>query len=311
MQKFWTHLKLKNGDQVKFVPPAPNGDQLGGVTQEERENIGLLKEEIANKLTKPSTAEVGKYFRVASIDAEGNPVLEAVDLPIATYENVGLVKPNVSYLTIKSDGTMGLNVASETTIDRRSIGRPLDAGIINYAVKASLTDSNRITMTDGEKSVACQTIGAEMPLRHIRLVTINDAGISDININTDENGNAFALTEIEIYAYVGATSGTKTISLAINTSKTETTGGYNMIKVQNPGNNNMHAVISKRTYWRAFAELSGVGGEAASQTPGNTFVSNRGASGVRNNEWSTASQIAINIDATTFPVGTNFDIWGR
>lgn len=32
-EKFWTHLKLKNGDKVKFIPPAPDGDQLGGITQ--------------------------------------------------------------------------------------------------------------------------------------------------------------------------------------------------------------------------------------------------------------------------------------
>lgn len=76
MDKFWTHLKLKNGDRVHFVPPAPDGDQLGGITQAERESIGDLLEDNAKQLNKPESGiAVGKYFRVASLDADGNPVL--------------------------------------------------------------------------------------------------------------------------------------------------------------------------------------------------------------------------------------------
>ena len=44
--KFWTHLKLKNGDQVKFVPPAPDGERLGGITQTERQMIGDVNRDL-------------------------------------------------------------------------------------------------------------------------------------------------------------------------------------------------------------------------------------------------------------------------
>lgn len=50
-EKFWTHLKLKNGDTVKFVPPAPNGTQLGGITEEERAKIGSALADIDKSLT--------------------------------------------------------------------------------------------------------------------------------------------------------------------------------------------------------------------------------------------------------------------
>ena len=37
--KYWDHLKLKNGDQVKFVPPSPDGDRLGGITETQMNKI--------------------------------------------------------------------------------------------------------------------------------------------------------------------------------------------------------------------------------------------------------------------------------
>lgn len=271
--------------------PADKVGEIKSNLEDLAEEVGLQKEEIASKQ--------GKIDDLDSIRDGAEKGATALQANVNSGKGIYL-----------SNGDLAINAATDNQIDAKSNNlRPLTSLNINRSVRAGLISNSQIT--DADKTDICRTIGAEMPLRHIRLVTINDAGISDVNINTDENGNAFALTEIEIYAYVGSTSGTKTISLAINTTKTETTGGYNIIKLQNVGNNNIHAVISKRTYWRAFAEISGTGGEAASQSPGTVFVSNRGASGVRNNEWSTASQIAINIDATTFPVGTNFDIWGR
>lgn len=41
--KKWTHLKLKNGDNVSFIPPAPDGAQLGGITQSQRESISQIQ----------------------------------------------------------------------------------------------------------------------------------------------------------------------------------------------------------------------------------------------------------------------------
>ena len=224
-EKIWEGFTNSEGDFVRFAPPPPNGDQLGGITQEERETIASNKDDYLaqqrsidildmNKLTSPASGlAVGKYFRVASIDEDGKAVLEAVDLPIATYETVGLIKPNVAYLTIKSDGTMGLNTASETTIDRRSVGRPLDAENLNYAVKATLTDSKRITMTDAEKAVACQTIGAEP--KKGEWVLKGTMTLDRLSVNVDLTG----CTEMIIVGTGSATSDTLI----------ETNGGNNLI----------------------------------------------------------------------------------
>lgn len=71
-EKFWTHLKLKNGDKVKFIPPAPDGDKLGGITQEERESIADAKSEIsqlqagkANKSDVPSDEHINNLIDTA------------------------------------------------------------------------------------------------------------------------------------------------------------------------------------------------------------------------------------------------------
>lgn len=68
--------------------------QDGGYTGTEEEfrkmlsedvpKISELKGDIASKLTKPETAQVGQIFRVQSINEDGTYVLEAVDMPICS-----------------------------------------------------------------------------------------------------------------------------------------------------------------------------------------------------------------------------------
>lgn len=66
------HIKDDNGEYITIN--ALGGDQSRDVEQ--------LKNEMPQKLTEPTGAQVGQFFRVASIDKDGHCVLEAVDIPI-------------------------------------------------------------------------------------------------------------------------------------------------------------------------------------------------------------------------------------
>lgn len=41
---YWDRLTLRNGDQVMFIPAAPEGERLGGVTENERNAIGHISD---------------------------------------------------------------------------------------------------------------------------------------------------------------------------------------------------------------------------------------------------------------------------
>ena len=59
------------------------------------EEFNQLADDMTGKLAEPAEGlAVGKYFRVAAIDEAGHAVLEAVDLPIASEINAGMVQVN-------------------------------------------------------------------------------------------------------------------------------------------------------------------------------------------------------------------------
>lgn len=75
-------------EYVKYI--APVVDQTYDPTSTNAQSGTAVAEAVEDKLTEPSSGlAVGKYFRVASIDADGHAVLECVDLPeqifVATY----------------------------------------------------------------------------------------------------------------------------------------------------------------------------------------------------------------------------------
>lgn len=62
-------------------------------------------------------------------------------------------------LDFLSDGGLYVDVAGTTQIDNRTIGRPIAAAQLNYAVKAALSDANHLTMTAAEQAVAQSVLG--------------------------------------------------------------------------------------------------------------------------------------------------------
>lgn len=67
IENFRSHITLKDGTKVRFIPPPPNGDRLGGITQEERESLTQLK----GDLDEVKTALVG-------VDAAADALMEVV-----------------------------------------------------------------------------------------------------------------------------------------------------------------------------------------------------------------------------------------
>lgn len=138
------------------------------------------KEALLHKLDKPETAPaVGKVLKIKSVNADGSFVCEWADdegadalkeVPIATKNSSGgIARFNDSYGigdggTWISEAFRGVPVivpATEGAItNRQAAYRPIIPSTANHMVKATLTDSNKMVLTDTEKASACQTIGA-------------------------------------------------------------------------------------------------------------------------------------------------------
>lgn len=166
MNKFWTHLKLKNGDKVQFVPPAPDGDRLGGVTQEEREQIGSLKEEIASKQDK-----IDDLDAIRDGAEKGATALQSV--PMAGTALGGIYSSGNRGVTV-SGGHIDVNKATDAEIDAKSQNyKPIVPASVDRAVRAGLISNSQIT--DADKADICRTIGAEqaygdfVQIEHFRL----------------------------------------------------------------------------------------------------------------------------------------------
>lgn len=144
-----------------------------------------------SKLTKPESGiAVGKYFRVASLDSEGNPVLEAVDLPNPTgYGGT----PGI----VNTWGDLGLSLvgsrlqilkASNQSIDEKvSDYRPIVPSNLEYAIRAGLLSNSKIT--DADKPQICETIGAERKKEWVLKGTIVGDENSRGNIDSGANVN--------------------------------------------------------------------------------------------------------------------------
>lgn len=102
----------------------------------------------------------------------------------ATASTVGVVKvPSTSGIELESDGSIFVNAASVSEIaERTESRRPIVPANLNAAIKAALTDSNRISdMTDTEKSNARKVIGADYgdDIRQLEQLLIPEAPIDD------------------------------------------------------------------------------------------------------------------------------------
>ena len=148
-------------------------------TQTQTDNL------LAPKLTEPaSNLAVGKYFRIASIDADGHAVLECVDaptapvqgvsaagttltpdangivnIPIATQNNPGIVKVTSSNGIGIYDGYLLISFAPPDSNFRRYNYQPVTPYCIDYAVKAAMTDGRGAAWTDAERLAALARMG--------------------------------------------------------------------------------------------------------------------------------------------------------
>lgn len=86
-----------------------------------------------------------------------------VNVPVASDNNIGVLQAASQYgVSVTSAGLAAINRATDTMIDARTNAyRPIVPLVLNHAVKAALSDANRISdMTDPEKANARGVIGA-------------------------------------------------------------------------------------------------------------------------------------------------------
>lgn len=117
------------------------------------------------------SVELNAYERIKQTDVQinGTSIVEngVANFPNAAsasnYGKLGVVKirTGTGIGRMNSDDSLAVVAASDSQIGSRANNYPIDPAHLNTAVKASLTDSNRIELTDDEKALACDTLGAE------------------------------------------------------------------------------------------------------------------------------------------------------
>ena len=152
----------------------PDVDEVVLMSEFEAAN-NKLEESIAEKLTEPiSGIEVGKYFRVASIDENGHVVLECADapqsidvqingssivadgianIPIGSNSVLGVFKVNGSGgIQVGDTGDLRVKSANKDTISKRNTSyQPIVPNTLDYAVKSAMCDGKGEAWTDAEK----------------------------------------------------------------------------------------------------------------------------------------------------------------
>lgn len=149
-----------------------------------------LKSEIATKITAPENPEVGKVFKIKSVNDDGTFIGEWADcanldvqikgksivtdgiaeIPIANRNNVFGVVKTVPYEfwgtgvgASSNDGQLRLYPASNGNIDaRQKINvSPISVNNLDYAVKAAMCDGKGAAWTAEEQAAARERMGAE------------------------------------------------------------------------------------------------------------------------------------------------------
>lgn len=156
---------------------------------EVEEKVTELKSEIATKITAPENPEVGKAFKIKSVNDDGTFIGEWADctnldvringesivqngvaeIPIANRDNVFGVVKTIPYefwgtgVGADRDGNLRLYPASENSIDaRQKINRsPISVNNLDYAVKAAMCDGKGAAWTAEEQANARDRIGID------------------------------------------------------------------------------------------------------------------------------------------------------
>lgn len=136
-EKYWTHLKLKNGDRAIFVPPAPDGERLGGINQDEKNaisnvnnNFGKISKSLVNIFDKENTPISHLYPRKPT----ASEVSAGVGVTYNSTTNCESViipcKPNTVYTVTKNKATKRFAVSCFA--EYPSVGDPAPKDSIVY-----------------------------------------------------------------------------------------------------------------------------------------------------------------------------------
>lgn len=199
-----------DGKPESFPPSEHNHDDRYYTEQEIDSQIQNLRNEI------PSLTEniVGITVNGTELPVEDKKVA----LPIGSTTNFGLVKGASGHGINVLSGEMRINAATYANIDARTANKPINTINLNYAVKAALTDENRISgLTDLEKKNACNTIGSVYDGQYelIEEITLSEK-VDSITRATDTQGNAYNFKAILIYAKFSANTDNSSIQVYVN-----------------------------------------------------------------------------------------------
>ena len=156
---------------------------------EVEEKVTELKSEIATKITAPENPEVGKAFKIKSVNDDGTFIGEWADctnldvringesivrdgvaeIPIANRDNVFGVVKTIPYefwgtgVGADRDGNLRLYPASNGNIDaRQKINvSPISVNNLDYAVKAAMCDGKGAAWTAEEQTAARERMGID------------------------------------------------------------------------------------------------------------------------------------------------------
>lgn len=142
-----------------------------------------LKSEIATKITAPANPEVGKVFKIKSVNDDGTFIGEWADcanldvringesivrdggiaeIPIAHGTKLGIVSGYTYYgIFTNSSGAIMCQNATEDIVNSRRVHYPVTASIIDYAVKAAMCDGKGAAWTAKEQAAARERMGID------------------------------------------------------------------------------------------------------------------------------------------------------
>lgn len=190
--------------------------------------IRRAKTEIATKITAPENPEVGKVFRIKTVNEDGTFIGEWADggvanldvqiagksivqdgvaeIPIASSSTFGVVKYlssfGISTNTGGKNGYLAVMQTSKLNIDgRRNDYQPISAPILDYAVKAAMCDGKGAMWTADEQAAARERMGAyRRDYRLIADITLEQES-SMLIVEKDADGKDISLRKAKIFVF--------------------------------------------------------------------------------------------------------------
>ena len=244
---------------------------------EVEEKVTELKSEIATKITAPENPEVGKAFKIKSVNDDGTFIGEWADctnldvringesivqngvaeIPIANRDNVFGVVKTIPYEfwgtgvgADSNDGQLRLYPASEKSIDaRQKINvSPISVNNLDYAVKAAMCDGKGAAWTAEEQAAARERMGI-------------DEWESILDITLEEESSFSADFEHEykkLYIYIDQSGVSEKICSPIYCCP------YSAINADNKKLNSFHSYYAATTnafsnisaYWESYGSIT-------------------------------------------------------